>query len=72
MKSEASRPVWFARRNISPFFLDDSAVNELIAEASHSVASWVTKGNQPVSAVMLYVLVDDVITVTSTKNHAKY
>ena len=72
MKGKTNRPAWFARRDISPFVLDDSAVNELIAKASHSVVSWVTKGNQPVSAVMLYVLVDDVITVTSTKNHAKY
>ena len=72
MQDKPNRPVWFARREISPFVLDDSAVNELIGKASHAVVSWVTKDNQPVSAVMLYVLVDNVITVTSTANHAKY
>jgi hypothetical protein len=72
MNDKPNRPAWFARREISPFVLDDSAANELIGKASHAVVSWVTKDNQPVSAVMLYVLVDDVITVTSTTNRAKY
>jgi uncharacterized pyridoxamine 5'-phosphate oxidase family protein len=72
MNDKPARPAWFARREISPFVLDDSAVNEVIGKASHAVVSWVTKDNQPVSAVMLYVLVDNVITVTSTTNRAKY
>ncbi len=72
MNDKPNRPAWFARREISPFVLDDAAANELIGKASHAVVSWVTKDNQPVSAVMLYVLVDNVITVTSTTNRAKY
>ena len=72
MNDKPNRPAWFARREISPFVLDDAAANDLIGKASHAVVSWVTKDNQPVSAVMLYVLVDDVITVTSTTNRAKY
>ena len=59
MNDKPARPAWFARREISPFVLDDSAVNEVIGKASHAVVSWVTKDNQPVSAVMLYVLVDN-------------
>jgi hypothetical protein len=72
MNDKPNRPAWFARREISPFVLDDSAANELIGKASHAVVSWVTKDSKPVSAVMLYVLVDNVITVTSTTNRAKY
>ncbi len=72
MNTNIERPVWFARRNISPFTLDEQSVKDVIAEASHAVVSWVTQDNQPVSAVMLYALIDDVITVTSTTNRAKY
>jgi pyridoxine/pyridoxamine 5'-phosphate oxidase len=70
--SDEKRPAWFARREISPFTLDDEAVNALISKATHAVVSWVTKDNKPVSAVMLYVVIDGVITVTSTTNRAKY
>jgi hypothetical protein len=38
----------------------------------HTVVSWVTKDNQPVSSVMTYVLIDGLITVTATTNRAKY
>jgi len=72
VSEDKQRPAWFARREISPFTLDDAAADELIGKASHAVVSWVTRDNQPVSAVMLYVIVDGVITVTSTTNRAKY
>lgn len=72
MSENPKRPAWFARRNIAPFTLDDAAVNEIIATATHAVVSWVTKDNKPVSAVMVYLLIDGVITVTSTTNRAKY
>lgn len=70
--TDSERPAWFARREIKPFTLDDDAVDALINKASHAVVSWVTKDNQPVSAVMMYVIVDGKITVTSTTNRAKY
>ena len=72
MSDNNERPAWFARREIAPFTLDDDAVNDLVGRATHAVVSWVTKDNKPVSAVMLYVLIDGVITVTSTTNRAKY
>jgi nitroimidazol reductase NimA-like FMN-containing flavoprotein (pyridoxamine 5'-phosphate oxidase superfamily) len=72
LSDSTDRPAWFARREISPFVLEDDAVKEIIAKATHAVVSWVTKDNKPVSAVMLYTLIDDVITVTSTTNRAKY
>lgn len=72
MSDVNDRPAWFARREISPFTLNDSAVSDLLHRASHAVVSWVTKDQQPVSAVMLYVILDDVLTVTSTTNRAKY
>jgi pyridoxine/pyridoxamine 5'-phosphate oxidase len=72
MTEKPSRPAWFARREISPFVLDDAEVNEILHKATHAVVSWVTKDNKPVSAVVVYVLVDGVITITSTTNRAKY
>lgn len=72
MSEDKKRPAWFARREIKPFTLNDEAVDALINKATHAVVSWVTKDQKPVSAVMLYVLVDGVITVTSTTNRAKY
>ncbi len=72
MSETSERPAWFARREIAPFTLDDEAAEALIGKATHAVVSWVTKDNQPVSAVMLYVIVDGKITVTSTTNRAKY
>lgn len=72
MSGSDERPAWFARREIAPFKLDDEAVNALINKASHASVSWVTKNQEPVSAIMLYVMVDGVITVTSTTNRAKY
>ena len=67
-----NRPAWFARREIAPFTLGDDAVDALLNKASHAVVSWVTKAAEPVSAVMLYVIIDGKITVTSTTNRAKY
>ena len=67
-----SRPPWFARREITPFTLDDKAINEIIEKSSHAVVSWTTRESHPVTAIMLYVLVDGKITVTSTTNRAKY
>jgi hypothetical protein len=67
-----SRPPWFARREIAPFTLADDEVNEIINTATHAVVSWVTKANEPVQAVMLYVVLDELVTVTSTTNRAKF
>ena len=72
MIETSARPAWFARREISPFVLEDSEVDEILGKATHAVVSWVTKDNKPVSAVVVYVLVDGVITITSTTNRAKY
>ncbi|MGE0667000.1 MAG: pyridoxamine 5'-phosphate oxidase family protein [Sphingomonadales bacterium] len=72
MNEKPARPAWFARREISPFVLEDSEVDEIIGKATHAVVSWVTKDSKPVSAVVVYVLVDGVITITSTTNRAKY
>ncbi|MFN3231281.1 MAG: pyridoxamine 5'-phosphate oxidase family protein [Alphaproteobacteria bacterium] len=72
MSDNTERPAWFARREISPFTLDDAAVQEVLGKAMHTVVSWVTKDQKPVSAVMTYVMIDGRITVTSTTNRAKY
>ena len=72
MTDNNDRPAWFARREIAPFTLDDEAAEALIKKATHAVVSWVTKDNKPVSAVMLYMIIDGKITVTSTTNRAKY
>ena len=72
MTETSERPAWFTRREIAPFTLDDKEVQEIIGKAMHAVVSWTTKDCKPVSAVMTYVLVDGVITITSTTNRAKY
>jgi len=72
LSENLQRPVWFARREIAPFVLDDAAVEEILGKSTHAVVSWVTKDNKPVSAVMVYILIDGVITITSTTNRAKY
>ena len=69
--SEAEEP-WKLRREIKSFSLTDKEVDEIISTASHAVVSWVTKSNEPVTAVMLYTVLDGKITVTSTTNRAKY
>ena len=66
------RPSWFVRREIAPFTLGDDEVDDIINTAQHAVVSWVTKDHQPVQAVMLYVVLDGKITITSTTNRAKY
>ena len=63
MTETSSRPAWFTRREISPFILEDEAVEEILGKAMSTVVSWVTKDNKPVSAVMSYVMVDGVITL---------
>ncbi len=70
--SDGERPAWFVRREISPFTLSGDEVDRIVTEASHAVVSWVTRDGEPVQAVMLYVVIDDLITVTSTTNRAKY
>ena len=70
MNSE--RPSWFARREIAPFTLKEPEVKKILETASHAVVSWVTKDSRPVTAIMLYVMVDGKVTVTSTTNRAKY
>jgi len=72
LSNNTERPAWFTRRNIAPFTLDDNEVNSVITSATHAVVSWVTKDNKPSSAVMLYMLLDGKITITSTTNRAKY
>ena len=69
--SEPEEP-WKLRREIKSFSLTDKEVDEIINTASHAVVSWVTKSNEPVTAVMLYTVLDGKITVTSTTNRAKY
>lgn len=63
---------WEMRRNISSFVLSEVEIDSIINRASHAVVSWVTKSNQPVTAVMLFTVIDGIITVTSTTNRAKY
>lgn len=72
LSEETTRPKWFTRRNIEPFTIGDAAVEKIINEATHAVVSWVTKDHKPASAVMLYRVVNGVITITSTTNRAKY
>ena len=72
MSDNVTRPKWFTRRNIEPFTIGDAAVEKIINEATHAVVSWVTKDHKPASAVMLYRVIDGVITITSTTNRAKY
>ena len=72
MSEETIRPKWFTRRNIEPFTIGDAAVEKIINEATHAVVSWVTKDHKPASAVMLYRVINGVITITSTTNRAKY
>ena len=72
MTDDPDQPAWYRRREITPYTLDDDAIDEIINTASHAVVSWVTRSNEPVQAVMLYVVLDDLITVTSTTNRAKY
>ena len=68
----ADRPAWFARREIAPFTLGDADAQAIVHKASHAVVSWVTRASEPVQAVMLYVVIDGLVTVTSTTNRAKY
>jgi hypothetical protein len=69
---ESAAPKWEHRREIAAYGLGDDAIADIVTRASHAVVSWVTKANEPVQAVMLYVVLDDLITVTSTTNRAKY
>ena len=72
MSDDKTRPKWFTRRNIEPFTIGDASVEKIINEATHAVVSWVTKDHKPASAVMLYRVINGVITITSTTNRAKY
>ncbi|MGI9326149.1 MAG: pyridoxamine 5'-phosphate oxidase family protein [Pseudomonadales bacterium] len=72
MSESPTRPAWFTRRNIAPFTINDSEVEQIINTATHAVVSWVTKDHKAASAVMLYMVIDGVITITSTTNRAKY
>ena len=69
--SELQEP-WELRREIKSYSLTNEEVDDIIQSASHAVVSWVTKSNEPVTAVMLYTVIDEKITVTSTTNRAKY
>ncbi len=68
----ATTPSWEIRREIAPYALPEEEIERIVSTSSHAVVSWVTKANEPVQAVMLYVVVDGLITVTSTTNRAKY
>jgi pyridoxine/pyridoxamine 5'-phosphate oxidase len=72
LSDDKTRPKWFTRRNIEPFTIGDAAVEKIINAATHAVVSWVTKDHKPASAVMLYRVINGVITITSTTNRAKY
>lgn len=72
MTENTDQPAWLTRREIAAFTLNDETVDDIIARQSNAVVSWVTQDNKPVTAVMTYVLVDGLITVTSTTNRAKY
>jgi len=72
MTNNPQRPAWFTRREISPFTLNETAIESILERAMHAVVSWVTKDGKPVSSVMTYVRIDGVITVTATTNRAKY
>ena len=72
MTEKEKYEAWETRRNISSFTLAENKIEEIINNSSHAVVSWVTKSNEPVTAVMLYVVLDGQITVTSTTNRAKY
>ena len=67
LDSEPHEP-WELRREIKSFSLSEEEVDQIIHTASHAVVSWVTKSNEPVTAVMLYTVLDGKITVTSTTN----
>ena len=66
MENRTNSGAWETRRNISTFVLPDEEIDQLIENSSHAVVSWVTKSHEPVTAVMLYVIVNGLITVTST------
>lgn len=72
MSNETTRPAWYTRRNIDPFTIPEPEIAKIIDDATHAVVSWVTKDHKPASAVMLYMVIDGVITLTSTTNRAKY
>jgi pyridoxine/pyridoxamine 5'-phosphate oxidase len=72
VSDKPARPAWFARREISPFTLTDQEVEEILGKATNAVVSWVTRDCKPVSAMVVYVLIDGRITITSTTNRAKY
>ncbi|MEC7924563.1 MAG: pyridoxamine 5'-phosphate oxidase family protein [Actinomycetota bacterium] len=70
-ESDISEP-WKLRREIKSFSLSDEEIEGIVENATHAVVSWVTKSNAPVTAIMLYTVLDGKITVTSTTNRAKY
>lgn len=72
LRKKSERPGWFVRREIAPFTLEEPEVKKILETANHAVVSWVTKDSKPVTAIMLYVMVDGKVTVTSTTNRAKY
>lgn len=64
MSEDITRPAWFTLRNIEPFTMDNQAVEAIVNEATHAVVSWVTKGHNAASAVMLYMIIDGSITIS--------
>ncbi|MCC6381247.1 MAG: pyridoxamine 5'-phosphate oxidase family protein [Dehalococcoidia bacterium] len=65
-------PVWWTRKWIAPYQMDDEKAQQLIASNILGVFSWVTAKNEPVTAMLDYVMMDGQIHVTSTSNRAKY
>ncbi|MFT7652647.1 MAG: hypothetical protein ACI9UU_001755 [Candidatus Azotimanducaceae bacterium] len=43
MSEDPTRPAWFTRRNIAPFILSETAIEQIINDANHANVSWVTK-----------------------------
>jgi len=68
----AGYPVWWTRKWIGPYQMDPEAVSALIRSNILGVFTWVTAKNEPATAMLDYVLIDDVVHVTSTTNRAKY
>ena len=66
------RPVWWSRHYIEPFVLEEDEIDDLIRNRRFAAVSWVTKTNEPVTALMSYVWMDDHIWVTSTTNRHKF
>ncbi len=65
-------PVWWTRKWIGPYELDDEQIRSILETEHLAVVSWVTARSEPVTALVDYVYLDGFVTVTSTTNRAKF